>query len=299
MTLPATNGHSFRWLIPWLVSFTLWSGCSLRPLQQQPIGDLVDRHSDSRIDGMVGGVLRRTAEAHETYSTGFPRTEITVLELGEIELIWAEQKTGVVIGAPHGTFDPYTAATVREICRHSGLAGVIASGFTPAETGDGRRINVNRPTERHVALSDREIETPRATATYEQFKNSVLRAARGKLALYIDIHQNSGTRIEVATVRLSKTDARFVKDFYRALRDSALAENPNMVSVELAIEPLDPIEVGAWAAKTNGILAVAERSLHFELPSEGAMASERQRSIYTAILAELIRRISARASEVN
>ncbi|MGH7794774.1 MAG: hypothetical protein ACREQ2_07735 [Candidatus Binatia bacterium] len=30
---------------------------------------------------------------------------------------------------------------------------------------------------------------------------------------------------------------------------------------------LDEIEVGAWAAKANGILAVAKKSLHFALPA--------------------------------
>ena len=31
-------------------------------------------------------------------------------------------------------------------------------------------------------------------------------------------------------------------------------------------EPLDAIEIGAWSAKAQGILTVAKKSLHFELP---------------------------------
>jgi hypothetical protein len=34
----------------------------------------------------------------------------------------------------------------------------------------------------------------------------------------------------------------------------------------LFIEPLDAIEIGAWPAKASGILTVAKKSLHFELP---------------------------------
>jgi hypothetical protein len=57
--------------------------------------------------------------------------------------------------------------------------------------------------------------------------------------------------------------------------------------VELAIEPLDDIEVGAWAAKSNGILQITRKGLHFELPGDGIMASARHREVYTPILADL------------
>jgi hypothetical protein len=480
VTLQATNGHYFRWLISCLVSFTLWSGCSLQPLQQQPFGDLghIDyRKSSSHRHGVVVGVphgvteaaaidyateisdqtdaalvvaygfrakriavsqplvhsvpfasgadspsgrgsiypefkalLRKTAHGPikfyvgvriaaensdrdriEAVSTGLtfeqlsvleksferirdqtiggtklpavdlaldpldkiswqaggvkhhgvlmlaekgldvslpprlaatpakpiyvkifsrwvreslsliennparlPQTEITVLDLGKIESIPGRQKSGIVIGAPHGTFDFYTAGTVREICFRTGLAAVIATGFTPTESGDGWRINVNRPSERHASLTLPEKETARARTAYKQFKDSVLRTARGELALYIDIHQNAGSRIEVASVGISKTQASFIKETYRGLRDRTLAEQPDIVAVDLAIEPLDEIEVGAWAAKANGILSVAKKSLHFELPSDGIMATSRQRAIYTSILAELVRRIAER-----
>jgi len=243
--------------------------------------------------------IRDSIDVIRKNPTRLPQMEITVLDLGKIESVSGKQKTGIVIGAPHGTFDIHTAGTVREICSRTGLAGVIATGFTPTESGDGWRINVNRPSERHVTLSEREIETARARTVYDHFRNSVLKAAQGNLLLYIDIHQNSGNRIEVASVGFSKTEARFIKDAYRALRDRALAEHPDVTSVDLAIEPLDQIEVGAWAAKTNGILTVANRSLHFELPSDGVMASSRQRAIYTSILTELIRKIAARVLSVN
>lgn len=226
-----------------------------------------------------------------------PRVEVAVLRYGKIEMNpSAGRGEGIVVGAPHGTFDAHTAGMVRQICFHSGLAGVIATGFTPTESGDGWRINVNRPSERHGSLSDWEIETTRAKLTYEQFKRSVLKAARGTLDLYIDIHQNGGSRIEVATVGISKEEARQIKDVYRSLRDQALAGRPEIAPVDLAIEPLDEIEVGAWAAKANGILAVAKKSLHLELPAYGVMASEKHRDVYMAVLAGLIDKIAPRIS---
>jgi hypothetical protein len=219
-----------------------------------------------------------------------PTTEIDVLDFGRIETLPGELGQGNVIAAPHGTFDVHTAGIVRTICSRIRLAGIIATGFTPTETGDGRRINVNRPTERHVAAGDREFATERARVTYEQFRNAVLRAARADLDLYVDIHQNGGERIEVATVGVSKQEAREIKRTFYLLRDQTLADRPEIAAVDLAIEPLDQLEVGAWAAKTNGILTVARRSLHFELPAN-VLASARHRDIYTKVLAGLIQRL--------
>ena len=130
-------------------------------------------------------------------------------------------------------------------------------------------------------------------------KHGLLSAAHGTLTLYIDIHQNDGLRIEVATMGVSNTEARFIRDTYRILRNQALAAVPDVTAVELAIEPLDELEVGAWADKTNGILTVSARSLHFELPADGVMGSARQREVYTQILGKLIRRITDRVTAVN
>jgi hypothetical protein len=223
-----------------------------------------------------------------------PRVDVVVLQHGKIELIpSAGLSEGIVVAAPHGTFDVHTAQVVRRICSQTGLAGVVATGFTPTESGDGWRINVNRPTERLVRSSEREIETSRAEITYQQFRKTVLEAAQGNLDLYFDIHQNGGSLIEVATVGISPEEARQIKNSYRALRDQALAERPEIALVDLAIEPLDEIEVGASAAKANGILAVAKKSLHFELPAYEIMASEPQRKLYTSVLSNLISRVAS------
>ena len=83
-------------------------------------------------------------------------------------------------------------------------------------------------------------------------------------------------------------DAQRIKDRFRSLRDQALAGRRDIAVIELAIEPVDELEVGAWPAKADGILKLAAKSLHFELPADGVMASEEHRRIYTLILTQLL-----------
>jgi hypothetical protein len=226
-------------------------------------------------------------------SLSLPGLDVVLLPHGKIEAIPSRRRgRGMVVGAPHGTFDVHTAEMVRRICLGTGLAGVIATGFTPTESGDKWRINVNRPSERHVSLTLSEIPTARARTAFEQFKKSVLAAAGGKLDLYVDIHQNAGTRIEVASVGISSKEAQRIKDTFRLLRDQALAGRQDIAVVELAIEPVDELEVGAWPAKADGILKLAAKSLHFELPADEVMASEEHRRIYTFIITQLLNTIA-------
>lgn len=228
---------------------------------------------------------------------GHPALDIATFPYGKIESIPAKRGAGIVVGAPHGSFDFHTASVVRQICFRSGLAAVITKGFTPAETGSGWRINVNRPSERHYPGGWREIETARSSEIYGQYKNAVIKAARGNLDLYIDIHQTNGSRIEVATVGISENEARLIKSTYLSLREKALDKRLDLAVVDLAIEPLDLLEVPAWAAKSNGILAVPKKSLHFELPSDGFMGSASHRKIYTRVLAELVNEVAPRIAD--
>jgi len=228
---------------------------------------------------------------------GHPELEIALLPYGKIESIPGKRGVGIVVGAPHGSFDLHTSSMVRQICFRSGFAAVITKGFTPAETGSGWRINVNRPSERHYPGGFLEVDTMRATETYRHYKNAVMKAAQGKLALYFDFHQNGGTRIEVATTGISPSEARLIKSKYLMLRNKALGGREDLAVVDLAIEPLDVLEVPAWAAKNHGILGAAKKSLHLELPSDGLMGSARHRKIYTQILAELINEVAPRIAD--
>ena len=56
------------------------------------------------------------------------------------------------------------------------------------------------------------------------------------------------------------------QQIYQNIRDEILDNNPDVDPIPFFIEPLDAIEIGAWPAKAQGILTVAKKSLHFELP---------------------------------
>ncbi|MBI4489821.1 MAG: hypothetical protein HY694_12100, partial [Deltaproteobacteria bacterium] len=189
------------------------------------------------------------------------------------------------------SFDEYTAEMVKRLAYRTGIAAVIAKGFTPTEAG-GWRINVNRPTEKTFPSEGLELHSQRAKQVYRAFEDLVLKASNGNLQVYIDIHQyNTGNKIQVATVGISREEARIIKMLYDEIRDKMLAHQSNVPAVELLIEPLNEVEIGAWAAKSEGILELAKKSLHFELPSHKVFITGEAREAYTGILADLLKEI--------
>jgi hypothetical protein len=232
-----------------------------------------------RLEYLVHGEFPRAA-----------RIRVKLMDFGRFD--WIPSRTGhagIVIGAPHGSYDEYTAEIVRRLAFRTGFAAVVARGFTPTETG-GWRINVNRPTEKTFLAPEFESSTSRSRAVYEGFRSLVLDAAGGDLRLYIDVHQyGRDATIQVATVGINVAQARKIKESYRSIRDRLLKENPGVGPVGFVIEPLDALEVGAWPAKHDGLLSVARKSLHIELPLHTALRSEKSRSVYTTIIAELVK----------
>ena len=197
----------------------------------------------------------------------------------------------MVIAAPHGSFDWYTAELVEELSEITSLPAVITRGFTPTECG-GWRINVNRPTERRYPTDTIEHKTERAREVYERFRDTVFRAAAGRLDTYIEMHQNgSEANIEVATLGISREEAIEIKNAYREIRDRVLSESSDLPKVNLVIEPVDQVAIGAWAAKDHGILRLSKSSFHFELPAQRVFYRKRTRRAYTEILSELVDRI--------
>jgi hypothetical protein len=93
----------------------------------------------------------------------------------------------------------------------------------------------------------------------------------------------------VATVGISRKQARIIKMLYHEIRDRILEQQSDIPAVDLLIEPLEEIEIGAWAAKAEGILSLAKKSLHIEIPSYEAFATAENRENYTRILAALLR----------
>ena len=219
-----------------------------------------------------------------------PQVQVWLTDFGRFELIEStKQLRGIVMGSPHGSYDEHTAEVVKRLSYRTGFAAVIAKGFTPTETG-GARINVNRPTEKIPYSEGRELHSRRAWETYSAFKDLVLRASSGGLELYVDVHQyNTDSKIQVATVGISAAEAGIIKKIYREIRDQTLKRQLHIPAVEIFIEPLDEVEIGAWAAKAEGILGLAKKSLHFELPSQKILVTGEAREAYIRILAALLR----------
>src|SRR4029434_2715059 len=55
-------------------------------------------------------------------------------------------RAGLVIAAPHGTSDVATDVIGRDLAKLSGFGLVVATGYSQLDA-EGRRYNVNRPTE--------------------------------------------------------------------------------------------------------------------------------------------------------
>ncbi|MBI4488512.1 MAG: hypothetical protein HY694_05465 [Deltaproteobacteria bacterium] len=252
--------------------------------------------SSESAEGLYTEVLSRWVDAAITLlrenPLRLPQVQVKLMDLGRLELIESRRRLpGVVIASPHGSFDEYTAEMVKRISYRTGFAAVIAKGFTPTEAS-GWRINVNRPTEKTFPSEGMELHSKRATQVYRAFRDLVLEAAVGDLKLYIDIHQyNTDSKIQVATVGVSREQGRIIKMLYHEIRDQILGKKSDIPAVELLIEPLDEIEIGAWAAKAEGILGLAEKSLHFELPSHKVFATGAGRDAYTRVLADLLKEI--------
>ena len=224
---------------------------------------------------------------------GVPRLSISLDEFGRFESIpCRNRRSGIVIAAPHGSFDQHTAEMVRQISYRTGFAAVIAKGFSPTEA-HGWRINVNRPTEKTYPSMEFELRTQRAERIYRTFKTLVVNGAESTLNLYVDVHRHdTDGRIQVATVGISVADAEIIKETYKTIRDSALKLSRDVAPVDLVIEPVDTIEIGAWAAKAQGILTVARKSLHVELPGSNLLTSAKARAVYATILADLFKRLA-------
>jgi len=222
-------------------------------------------------------------------SRKIPQVQVKMMDLGRLDLIRSRKGlAGVVIGAPHGTYDEYTAEIVKRLGFRTGLAAVIARGFSPTEAG-GWRINVNRPSEKTFLAPEFEVSSSRSRETYGAFRDAVIDAAGGDLRLYFDVHQYGGSSIQIATTGVSAAQAQKLKQRYQRLRDQLLTENPDIEPVKLLIEPQDEVEIGAWPAKAHGILSIARKSVHIELPLYSALRSEKSRNVYTRIVSELIK----------
>lgn len=90
---------------------------------------------------------------------------------------------------------------------------------------------------------------------------------------------------------ISREQAIAIKNDYVVRRDRIPQELPDLIRVDLVIEPVDQLATGTWAAKDHGLLRLSQTSLHFELPAQNLFYRNRTRRAYTRILSELIDRL--------
>ncbi len=189
------------------------------------------------------------------------------LEPGEFE--YMATTTGVLVAAPHGTFDINTDALAIAVARKLGSGYIVFRGDTPA----GARINANRPTEGAGRACANEDRTERARIVYETYVRLMHTASGGtSLAWYVELHGNAdprtANRIDVASKGISATDAAEIKRRYPAILEAVRRESPPFPALELWVEPADRILFTASCTKTLGVLSVDAfaRALHFEFP---------------------------------
>jgi len=198
-------------------------------------------------------------------------------------------RPGFVIAAPHGTSDIATDVMGRALAKLTGFGLVVATGYGNLD-GDGRRFNVNRPTESVPGAAARlEVETVAARLVYQDYRRHVTEAAQGALRLYVEVHgnnrQESAGRVEIATVGVSREDAWRLKTLLELIRDSRLPPEGDVPRLEVWVESQDPVLYTASAAKQSGILAQTPLALHIELPR---VARTTHREAYTTVLADFL-----------
>ena len=198
-------------------------------------------------------------------------------------------RPGYVIAAPHGTTDTATDLIGLDLARRTGFSAVVATGFGKLD-GQGRRYNVNRPTESVPGEPPRsERETEAARRVYEAFGRSVAEAAQGPLRVYVELHgnghQETAGRVEIATVGVSTEDAWRLKTLLELVRDAHLRGLAAAPKLEILVEPVDTLHYTASASKSGGVLGRSAQALHIELPK---VARTTYRDAYTAMLGDFL-----------
>lgn len=178
-------------------------------------------------------------------------------------------KNGIIVAAPHGTYDIRTDSLAQETARKLGAGYVIARGFSRGAS----RINVNRPTEGAAKTCEREQRTERARDVYDQYVRLMDKSSDGTpLQLYVELHGHTSlpflNRLEIATTGFSSEDARQLKEKFPSFLAQAKAVNRDYPNLDLLIEPIDKVFFGAGCNKKTGYLSTGRtaRSLHMEIP---------------------------------
>jgi hypothetical protein len=202
-------------------------------------------------------------------------------------------RPGVVVAAPHGTSDARTAEIATTIAERTGFGLVVASGFSierDRRGRAGRRYHVNRPLEGVAGRPfSEETATPEARRVFEEYVRRVSDVAQGPLLFYVEIHGNSRPQtaghIEIATVGVDRELALRLRTLAEMIRDAHVRAHPEVVRLDILVEPADPVFHTASGARRDGILTLPLQALHIELPTAARVEFA---GVYTSILADFL-----------
>jgi hypothetical protein len=176
---------------------------------------------------------------------------------------------GIIIAAPHGTYDIRTDVLAKDVARIIGAGHIVARGFSSGTS----RVNVNRPTEGAGRTCERERHTERARDVYDHYARLIGKSCDGKpLRLYVEVHGHTSipflNRLEIATTGITMEEARRLKERFPAFLAQAKALYPAYPELEIRIEPIDKIYFGAGCNKKIGYISTRhmDRALHMEIP---------------------------------
>ena len=114
-------------------------------------------------------------------------------------------------------------------------------------------------------------------------------AAQGRLTFYAEIHgdgrRETAGRIEIATVGVDREFAQRLRALFELIRDAHLRGHPTTPRLGIVVEPADKVFYAAPGTGRDGILRLATRALHVELPR---LARIEAREPYLAILADFL-----------
>jgi hypothetical protein len=177
----------------------------------------------------------------------------------------------------------------RDLARLTGFGLVVVTGYTRVDAV-GRRYNVSRPTESVPGAPARqEVETDAARSVYQRYRRQVAEAAQGPLRLYVEVHGNAGeasaSRMEIATVGVSREDAWRLKALLEMIRDARLPADGDVPRLDVWMEPIDSLWYTASAAKQSGLMGETTLAMHIEMPRA---ARTTYREVYTTVLADFL-----------